>query len=119
MVFPIVVQAVFRIAPIAVAVVKRYYKYESKLFNKAYKGINPGISYGVRHGYVAGSVIGSAFSPVDYGEAPSERKSDSVGKTRNKLVKSKSRRKYNYCDPVDERSNSSQRFNRYRRSYRS
>ncbi len=114
MVFPIIVATVARVAPIIVSAVQRYYKYESKLFNKAYQGVPPAISYGVRHGYVAGSVIGSFFTPSMNGENESP---DSKRKTRGKLVKPRSRRIKCYPNSNMQRSNTTKRFGGKRRRY--
>ncbi len=94
MVFPVIVQVVWRAAPIIVRAVQKYYKYESKLFNKAYRGVPKGIGYGVRHGYVAGSVIGSYFSSEMNGQETPERRPNSIGKARGTMGQSRTKRKY-------------------------
>lgn len=113
MVFPIIIQIGSQI----VRAVVRYNRYEARLFKKAYRGVDRNVARGIRHGYVAGSVIGSAFSPVDYGEAPSERSSDIKRKARNNMVKPRGERIYNQSYSSNDRTNTSKRKCRCGRSY--
>ncbi len=43
----------------------RYNRYESKLFDSAYRGFPRGFGRGARHGYIAGSVLGSLINDDD------------------------------------------------------
>ncbi len=53
------------VATVVGRTVGRYYKYESKIFDSAYRGIPRDISRGARHGYVAGSVLGQLIGEDD------------------------------------------------------
>ncbi len=59
MVVGVVAKELFKVA---VQVGGRYFKYETKAFNKLYQGFRPGVARGVRHGLAGGSAIGSVLN---------------------------------------------------------
>ncbi len=63
---PLHFQTISRIFGVAARQIVRYNRYESKLFERAYRGVPRDIARGARHGYVGGSVVGSLISnPAD------------------------------------------------------
>ncbi len=65
MVYGAIAQSIGQIAGTIVRSIARYNRYESKIFDSAYRGFPRGVGRGVRHGYVAGSVGGSLINQQD------------------------------------------------------
>ncbi len=51
------------VGKIAIRNIRRYYKYENKLFDLSYKGYSSQVRRGVKHGYIVGGITGSLIAP--------------------------------------------------------
>ncbi len=56
-----------RIATTVARGIARYNKYESKLFDSAYRGFPRSVRRGARHGYLAGTISGTLINKDDVG----------------------------------------------------
>jgi len=55
----VLVSTIVRIGQVAARAITRYNRYESKLFDSAYRGFPRSVGRGARHGYIGGTIAGT------------------------------------------------------------